>query len=310
MSQFSQTGLVSELTLGELSLLLKKGLFTLKVGNLTIRCKTSIHSVCKSLHTLYQYHTYQVDPDFADFYVELSTPVNLRRWLRKQVEFKVDGERPFEPLPYEQAPAFFEWGLNWIIAASCQQWLTIHAASLEKNGRVLILPAPPGSGKSTLCAALAFNGWRLFSDELTLLDIETRQAQPLARPINLKNESIDVIKKFITSIQWSPEIYDTIKGRVTHLVPSQNSVLRAHEVAKPQWVVFPKYIPNSDAMITIRSKPATCIDLAKNGFNYSVLGADGFNMVADLVDSCICYDFNYSQLEDAVEIFEQLSERD
>jgi predicted ATPase len=31
----------------------------------------------------------------------------------------------------------------------------------------VILPAPPGSGKSTLCAALVTRGWRLLSDELT-----------------------------------------------------------------------------------------------------------------------------------------------
>jgi predicted ATPase len=45
----------------------------------------------------------------------------------------------------------------------------LHAAVVEKNGKALILPALPGSGKSTLSAALAMNGWRFLSDEFTMI---------------------------------------------------------------------------------------------------------------------------------------------
>ena len=102
---------------------------------------------------LYGRHPFFIDPEFADFHVELCAPKNLRRWMHRQAEFLIDGESPFEPLPRDQAPAMLEWGMNWAIASFCHQWLTIHAASLERNGQVVILPAPPGSGKSTLCAA-------------------------------------------------------------------------------------------------------------------------------------------------------------
>ncbi len=89
-----------------------------------------------------------------------------------------------------------EWGLNWCVSAHCHQYLIFHAAVIEKSGRALILPAPPGSGKSTLCAGLVNRGWRLLSDELTLIDIASCGVVPLPRPVSLKNASIDVIRAY------------------------------------------------------------------------------------------------------------------
>jgi hypothetical protein len=45
----------------------------------------------------------------------------------------------------------------------------IHAAALEHDGRALILPARPGSGKTTLAIALLRAGLRLLSDDMPLL---------------------------------------------------------------------------------------------------------------------------------------------
>lgn len=264
--------------------------------------------VAQSIHALYVEHPFQLAPEFADFHVAVRAPRNLRRWLRPQAEFFIDGDPPFEPLPRDQAPALLEWGMNWTIAASCHQWFTLHAASLERDGHAVILPAPPGTGKSTLCAALAFRGWRLLSDELTLLDPETLHANALARPINLKNASIDIIRQFAPTAVWSPETYDTSKGRVAHLRPPVESVRRMCETAQPRWIVFPKYLAGAAPLLTPRPKTATFMQLAENAFNYSTLGQTGFDVIARLLDQCDCYDFVYSQLEDALEVFDWIAD--
>lgn len=301
-------GRISQLTLAQFASFIKQGNLAIRIGEMTFKCRSEFSSVAHSLHTLYTNHPFQLNPDFADFHVEISAPSNLRRWFRRQAEFRVDGEAPFEPLPATQAPALLEWGLNWTIAASCHQWFTIHAASVERNGRVVIFPAPPGTGKSTLCAVLAFDGWRLLSDELTLLDLETLEAKALARPINLKNASIDIIREFASQAVWGPEVFDTTKGRVTHVAPPKDSVLRMSENGLPRWIVFPKYVAGAKPTLSPRAKSQTFIDLADNAFNYSALGETGFDLVARLVDRCDCYDFVYSHLEDAIEVFDWLAE--
>lgn len=300
---------VGELSLPKLQRFLRDGGFALQTGQLLSQITTNFADVARSLHVLYAHHPYQIIPDFADFHVEVRRPRNIRRWFRQQAEFLIDGDPPFEPLPRDQAPAFLEWGLNWAIAASCHQWLTIHAASLERNGCAVILPAPPGSGKSTLCAALALRDWRLLSDELTLIDPLTTLAHALARPINLKNASIDLIRNFEPSSVWGPETYDTAKGLVTHLRPPRDSVDRMREPAQPRWIVFPRYQPGAEPLLTPRGKAQTFIHFAQNSFNYSPLGEIGFDVVGRLVDKCDCYDFTYSRLDDAIEVFEWLSSR-
>ncbi len=286
---------------------LREGRIALQTGPLRIRVQTALPDVADSLRRLYAQHPCLWDPPFADFHVEVCSPGNLRRWLRPQAVFLVEGEPTFEPLPREQAPALFEWGFNWVVAAGCSQWLNIHAACLERNGHALILPAPPGSGKSTLCATLAYRGWRLLSDELTLLDPESLQVHGLARPINLKNASIELMQRFVPQAVWGPTVYDTVRGKVTHLAPPTDSVARMQEAATPRWVVFPRYVAGAEPLLQPRSKASTFAHFAQNAFNYSVQGERGFRAVAELLQRCDCYEFQYSRQDDALEVFDWLA---
>lgn len=287
---------------------LAHGRLALHVGPLVVRIQTVLPDVAHYLRAVYGQHPACLDPSFADFTVEVRQPSNLRRWFRRQVEFAVEGETPFEPLPRSQAPALFEWGLNWSIAASCHQWLMVHAACLERGGQAVILPAPPGSGKSTLCAALALRGWRLLSDELTLIDPATLALHGLARPINLKNQSIDLIRSFEPTARWGPLSYDTTKGVITHLAAPLHSVEQVRLKAQPRWLVFPRYVAGADPLLSPRNKAQTFASFVQNAFNYSVLGETGFDATGRLIDACDCFDFEYSRLDDALAVFDWLIE--
>ena len=48
------------------------------------------------------------------------------------------------------------------------------------------------------------------------------------------------------------------------------------------------------------------LELGRNAFNYMVLGEQGFEALGDLVSACDCYDFQYSDLEDAMAAFDTL----
>ena len=160
----------------------------------------------------------------AHFTVSVCRRPGLRGRFRAQAEFFFEGVAPFEPYPLSHAFPLFEWGLNWCIANTAHRYLMLHAAAVEHRGRVLLLPAPPGSGKSTLCAALVGRGWRLFSDEFGLLRPADGRLQPLPRAAPLKNASIEVIRTFAPSLSLGPRYDKTRKGTVVHVFPPTESL--------------------------------------------------------------------------------------
>jgi HprK-related kinase A len=170
----------------------------------------------------------------------------------------------------------------------------------------VILPAPPGSGKSTLCAALVGRGWRLLSDELAVIDPDTGKLIPIPRPVGLKNDSIKIIQTFLPEARFGPACKDTRKGTVAHMAASHADCVNTQWV-EPKLVVYPKYEAGSDTIMVPHAKGDSLVQLAANSFNNQVLGRRGFEALANLVDATDSFDFRYSELEEAIKTFEDLS---
>jgi HprK-related kinase A len=297
--------LVAEVSLGELQGCLKQSGIFLSIPPFVVHLRSSIPVVAHGVHDLYAHHEFWLDGgDFVDFRIAVNP---RRRFLKPLCEFEFDGRTPFTPLAYQEAFAFMEWGLNWCVSSHCHDWISIHAAVLERGGRALILPAPPGSGKSTLCAALMFHGWRLMSDEMTLLDPQTGLVTASPRPISLKNASIDILRRREPDAVMGPIAHDTLKGTVCHLRATRDSVQRAAEPAMPAWVVFPRYEAGAALSLERRAPAQGLMELQRNSFNRHVHGHAGFHALADLVDHCQIHDLRYSQLDEALACFGNLS---
>lgn len=275
------------------------------VGIFDIRLRSDIHSVARGLELLYGDYPLTPDERLIDFEIELFPPNALRRWLRPQVSFSFEGHSPFKPLPLAQAFAMFEWGLNWVIANHVHQYAIVHAATVEKSGRAIILPGAPGSGKSTLCAAMVCRGWRLLSDEMALISLSDGLLRPFPRPISLKNASIDIIRNFSQDVILGETVTDTAKGAVAHMRPPRASIDAGKTPASAQIIAFPSYKRGSPAQAIPLSKGQTLMRLIENCFNYSVLGPKGFTALADTVERCKCLAIEYDALDQAMEILER-----
>lgn len=295
---------LNQLAPNEVERSLRTGL-TLAIGPFTFRIKSHLPIVAANLHRLYADFPL-ADTPFADFHVRLDRVAGLRRWFKPQVQFWLDAIQPFRPLPVQQAFAMLEWGMNWCIASHAHHYLILHAAALERDGRALILPGEPGVGKSTLTAALMLDGWRLLSDELTLIDRDDGLLRGLARPVSLKNASIDVIRAHAAEAVFGDVARDTHKGTVSHLRPSADSIARIREPARPAWIVFPRWKAHTAVRLKPHPKAAAFLHLASHAYNYSLLGELGFRLTAALMDACQCWDFEYAHLPDALHCLRQL----
>jgi HprK-related kinase A len=287
--------------------LARRGELLLDIHPFVARVLSPHASVARDLVVVYA--DFQVIPPdrFADFHVAVRPEPGLRRWFRPLIRFHFDGVPAFTPLQADHATVSLEWGLNWCVSTHSHQYLVIHAAVVERHGLALILPAPPGSGKSTLCAALVQRGWRLLSDELALYDASSGVVYGMSRPINLKNESINVIADFAPGAAMTVPVRNTSKGTVALMRPPTSSVHRAREAAMPRWVVLPRYAAGAPTNLVPHSRARAFMLLAEQSFNYDVLGRGGFDALAGLVDRCECFEFTYSQLDEAICCFDQLA---
>lgn len=298
---------VSSLTPAQLRSRLNGPGLDIQTGPFVNRLHSNIPRLAAGLALLYGDYPLREAGGFADFHLDLSQPGGLRRWWRPQVRFEQDGQHPFKPLPVAQAQPFCEWMMNWCVSNRAHGYLIVHAAVVEKHGRAIILPAPPGSGKSTLCAALVCRGWRLLSDELALVRHEDGLLVPVPRPISLKNRSIDVIRAFAPDAVFGSVVQGTMKGTVGLLRAPADSVRRAGEAVAPHAVVFPQWEADAPATLEPLPRARLFMRVADNAFNYTLLGARGFATLAGLAERSAGYAFRYSRLEEALDIFDALA---
>jgi len=256
--------------------------------------------VAEGVHALYRHHTAHDSSDFCDLTVNISSPRRLP-FRTGRTHLVVDGElwcRPRGDLSY----ACLEWGMNWFVFRRAHHLLVLHSANLAYGDVGILMPADPGSGKSTLCAGLAHRGWRLMSDELTLIEPRTRQMIALARPICLKNESIPCIRDFAPEAEFGPLMVDSSQElEIAHLKPPLEAVRDYQRTATPRLIVFPRF--DSDArqtQLTPVHRGQALIRVIQCGFNYRSLAQDGFQVLSSMIDECQCFDICYSDLEDAV----------
>lgn len=272
----------------------------IELGIASFLVRSTLTPVVRNFYTLYGDHQLVEQGKPVDFHVKVRSTSTLRKWLHPQIEFICDQHSPFLPLPKSQAYPVLEWGMNWCIASHCHNYLLIHAAVLAKDGKAIVFPAPPGSGKSTLTGYLAHTGWRLLSDEMAVIDTKTLQVFPFIRPICLKNNSIDLIQQWFPQAIVSDVARDTSKGDVAHVKPPLDSLANMYEPADICAVVFPKYDAAVELDIYTLDKCSAFLALTENGFNNNVLAEDGFTALTRIVEQANNYELAYSNMAELV----------
>lgn len=279
--------------------------FDLRLSPFTFRVSTKDKSLFQQLKLLYPPEVLgEVDCDcIIDFEVAYDKPAFA---LSSALAFRL-GDKHFRFAERNALIPTFEWGLNWCVGNFQSRYLCIHAAVLEKNGFSVVLPAPPGSGKSTLCAMLMFAGWRLLSDEHSLIDPDDGLIIPCVRPISLKNKSINVVNRLYPQVQICHITPDTHKGTIGYVAPSALSWQQQSKKVKPFLVIFPRYQADQQQIkVEQLSQHQIFMQLAENSFNYSVLGATGFETMANLVNQTKGFQICYNNGDHAIKMLEEL----
>jgi HprK-related kinase A len=297
---------IAELPLADVRRRLAGEGLSLDFGLLRARVRADVRGAAEAVHRVYGAFPVGLAARFHD----ISATLRLqRRWqhrLRPHVQFLLDGEAPFDALPAATHLPMLEWGMNWCVAARGHRHLLLHAGAIARDGMGILIPAVPGSGKSTLTAALMCRGYRLLSDEFGVLRLGDHRLLPLVRPVALKNESIGVIAHFAPQALLGPVFRKTRKGDVAHLAPDRASVDARTQPAQPTLILFPQFRRGAATEVEPVSEAIAFVKLSGNSFNYELLGERAFDAVVRLVRGCRCYRLTYGELDEAVAMVDEL----
>ena len=291
---------VAELAASALRDRLREDGIALDFGAARARIRADAPGFAETFALVYQGFEVLPSAGFFDVTVRLRRSRGVRRHVRQQVELVADGRVMFAPFPADTHLPLLEWGMNFLFAERLGFHLLLHAGVVELDGRAVILPAMPGSGKSTLTAALAASGFRLLSDEFGIVRFGDGQLLPLLRPVALKNQSIDVIANFAPQVTIGPRFPRTRKGTVAHLVPDRQAIENRHVPAKPALIVFPRYDPTVACLVKPEPRSRAFSRLSMNSFNYEMLGPVGFEAARRLIESCRVHRLIYRDLDRAI----------
>ena len=240
-------------------------------------------------------------PGVPDFTVRLEPTRPWRRWLRPSVRIAGDFTLPeAAPLPLAQALLAAEMGMNLQMALGWRRHLLLHASTVERGGRALLMTGESGAGKSTLASLLATRGWRFMGDEFALVDPATGLVHAFPRLISLKNASIDAA----SGERWGPRLAGTPKGDIRHLVPPADAIASMDRPATPAVIVFPQFgeprarreVPPSEAFVR----------LTQASTNYQALGEAGFACLTRLVREVRAIAIDYPDGETGLAMIEEL----
>ena len=218
--------------------------------------------------------------------------VGLRRHEDASVSVDRNGTGGIERAPEGVALAQVVWEVNRGVVEEAGDRLLLHAAAAERDGRIVVLAGPQGSGKSTLVTALVCAGFRYVTDEAVAIG-PGGAVEPYPKPISLRGDSLAALSDFCPGLPRAAE------PASEELVAAQN--IRRDAIAPPGGtadvlVLLSTFQPGRSTAVRPIPRAEAAVALGEQSFNLRVFGPGGLSLVAEMVRKCHCYRLDVADL--------------
>lgn len=164
----------------------------------------------------------------------------------------------------------------------------LHAAALAYRGKIHLLVAESGGGKSTTSWALLHHGFRYASDELAPVQLNAMEVMTYPHALCLKNKP--------------PEPYalpdeSLITDRTIHVPVSAMPTAVVTESMPLQSIIFTKYYPHEKSPSIERVTTAQAgARVYANGLNQLAHPSDGLDAAIEIAQHSHCFDMHTTDL--------------
>lgn len=198
--------------------------------------------------------------------------------------------------------------LVWMTAVRDHSFfLDIHAGVVGDGTACILFPAAPGSGKSTLTAALVHAGLLYFSDEVALLSDGALEVYPCPLAICVKATGVQALVDRFPEVARLP-VHKRGDGKDVVYLPPPRASLTATDAARPvAAIVFPQYREAAPTSLQRLSSP----DALKRLLNECLVVTPPLDLakvqaLIGWVDRTPCYALSYGVTGEAVAAVRQL----
>lgn len=251
-----------------------------------------------------------VHPFLAHLQVPELTDRNMKLEIRKSTHHYVllhDG-KPIDWCDDIQTIAPMVHGNMQPLCYEQAQCLTgLHAASVAIDHHCILMPALSGSGKSTLTSALVGSGFVYCSDDLVLLTDEPVRMRPAPTAIGLKKGSWPILEPYHPELA-SLTTHCRHDDKLTRYLPppADNRIKDPQTRLKASHIIFPGYRKGFNATIRPISQAEGLCRITEAGYDIpGGLTASRVEQMINWITDIPCYEFYYSNLQEAVDALKQ-----
>jgi hypothetical protein len=195
--------------------------------------------------------------------------------------------------------------LLWEAAINSHRFfMNIHAGVVGDGKGVLMLPAAPGSGKSSLTAALARSGLDYFSDEIALLEEPDLAVRPIPLAVCVKSTGWELMTPLFPNIP-KLKVHRRGDGKIVRYVPPPpfRHGTRRDRTYPVRAIVFPKYIAGTETALTPISRVEALSRLMEECLVVPVpLTLRRIQSLVRWIKGVRCFDLKMSSLDQAVSL--------
>ena len=186
-------------------------------------------------------------------------------------------------------------------------FLNIHAGVVSDGRACTLLPAAPGSGKSSLTAALCRAGFSYFSDEVALLSESTFRVVPVPLSMCFKREGWDLMAPYYPELAGL-KTHHRGDGKVVRYLPPPADMRPPSDAPQPvRRLIFPRYAADAETALEPIGKVAALQRMMDECLAIPArLNVERVRAMVDWAAEIDCYALQMSSLDRAVDLIRAL----